>query len=514
MNWRFILAIIILVVLTTILCIIAQRKSLVDNFDKIRCDPLYMPFVSLIKPDVNATENYHYCTQLSSQKAMPNYFKDFMGHIDLRQKASDLLKMGEQDISLGLKFIGARLTSFFGKLFTGFTAMENAVNIVSNKIGTIMKKIGAIVVLIFYFTMNFFNACKLMVILPTWAFLGMWVAVASTTLTAGIAWVSAWAAVFPPVVIALVAVAVALTIVMAITLTLTLFTQTQYNVAESKSYCCFARTTDVVCKNDEIKKMNDIEIGQELDNKGNHVLGKLITINSSKMVDYDGICVCNDHFVYESSSWVHAGKNKKECKPENVVVCLVTTKNQFVCKSNKSGKKYIFCDYEESKESSLVISEIILKSLNCSIKPNIKYENGEADNVLSPTAKIYMQDGTIKNIQDIEINDVCLHNNTVLGIYESKTEPVWFDVNGVPMNARQIFWNGDSWFKIYHKYDVIQRLDNENTVYRHIITSSGIIPLYHPKVKIMYIRDFIETHDQNTNKEIDNLIHEFLKKKT
>ena len=53
-------------------------KRLTDNWDQHRCDPMYMPFAGVVKPDISSEENFTYC----SNSMAGHYFSFLTDGID------------------------------------------------------------------------------------------------------------------------------------------------------------------------------------------------------------------------------------------------------------------------------------------------------------------------------------------------------------------------------------------------------------------------------------------------
>ena len=505
MIW--IVSLVTLIIITLALSVYAYKNDLLKNFSKIRCNPFYMPFISLINSKVSSKKNYDYCVQQTTQPGFANMFNDIASGMNNQAKVGSLLEIGLDDLFTNLSSIGQQLTSFFDRLQKKKDIIGHLFHISILKIGSMLGKIGTSVIVIVYAILSAMNVTKVFLLFPQWIITCFWLmsvmAAVLMSIHLGIAIALYILLIYAGAITNAIS-AVSYLIVFITLLTISIMMQIEYDAAQNRSYCCFNKSTKIITKYGN-KSINDIQLNDILDNE-NIVLGIIQVERTYGMYLLDGIMVSGDHLiindnhiqpVYQQSNVIPT------INKDNIVYCLVTSNNRISCigKSNT----YNFLDYEEDNLCSCQIAIITLSSYNCYLPIIDKYETGDRDNVLASNSIILMYDSSTKLIQDINIGDILYDGITVIGIYKASCNPIFMDVEGIPMNARQIFYKYNQWQKVYHKYNSICNIPHVN-VYYHIITDQGYLHIFHPIFNYLIIADFIETRKSDAIQKINNLI--------
>lgn len=514
MMIAFALSLAVLLLTSVFYIISVYRRELNGRFESIRCNPVFMPFVTIINPEVSASENQSHCVNEKSKNELKRHFTGVSQGISEQSKATALFQSKASDLTTGHSSSLTQIKSFLDSISSKVKAATHVSGIVGIKIGTFFEKIGALVVVCFNFLMTLLNMMKFMVILPRMFLVALWVfvflALVSALINLSIAAYFLYLWLIPKAIVPSLLGAWALALHVAL-IRLTAPLQQAYDLANERSYCCFAPQTMIaVQKFDEVRyqAIRDIQPGQSL-GPTSVVLGRLDVVGHKNVSDCDGIFVSADHYVYKNKTWQHAGGSLAPHPPARLC-CLVTSNNRIICRSPKSSRRYLFTDYEESRGAAASVARVVMDSLKCYLPVQGSFERGECDNVLSPDVWVAMCNGNTCQPHNIKIGDRLANESVVVGIYRGIVKPKCVDMDGLQMNARQIYWSGVQWKKVYHDYAGACSSAFQGPFY-HFITTHGTIPLWHARLGQVVVRDFLETNDPNAHAKIDTMIAAILK---
>lgn len=168
---------------------------------------------------------------------------------------------------------------------------------------------------------------------------------------------------------------------------------------------CFDKNTEFIMKNHSKKKIQDLEVGDILEN--NDTITAKIKVNTcnSKMFKLNDIIVSGNHNVFYDNKWIPVSSHPFGVKIENYLepylYCLNTSSKKIIINNTT------FCDWDELYGDKL--DDLIFK-------PNLIHnlmDGGFVSNTL-----ISLKNGLKKKICDIKIGDILKDEVNVYGIVE------------------------------------------------------------------------------------------------
>lgn len=144
--WAFFRIILILIATTILTSMISLRFSTKD-FEKIRCDPTVIPFVSILNPEISTLDNFHYCiknivtplvkknTSKTLDKPVDEITKDVS---ESTKRVAEILQDSNQFIDRFQKSQNSIKEAFERSKFMGFYITQKIQNFFSKMISTIV----------------------------------------------------------------------------------------------------------------------------------------------------------------------------------------------------------------------------------------------------------------------------------------------------------------------------------------------------------------------------------------
>jgi len=239
-------------------------------------------------------------------------------------------------------------------------------------------------------------------------------------------------------------------------------------------FFCFSGETEVKMRDNKEKRIKDIKEGDEL--KGDNIVISIMELKSDKnnMFIYNGIEVSGSHKVLENNKWIEIKESKESKKIEwdekKNVYCLNTSKGKINIKNK------IFKDFKETINMNLLhkYNKYYLNLLNNEIIKEIRdgkdyYQPGIID---VGDNKIRMNNGEMKDIKEIEVNELLEGKNKVLGKIKSKE---LIDIYKIGKK----YLSGKTVIKIKNNYRLVEEIEEkeyitsrEEEIY-HLIVSEG-----------------------------------------
>jgi hypothetical protein len=408
----FIIITIILILIISYCLIMINAQPIIDDWANQRCKPNIIPFAGLIThPEgVSASDytsqNFNYCTQniLSSITGtalepltfitnllnnmvdkIKNNIQSVRGMFDkvrtMFQEVSQEIMGRVINITIPLQQIVISFKDLLAKIQGTMTA---GLFTVLGTYYTLKSLLGAIA----QFIITILIALAIIIVV-LWIIPFTWGAAIASTVT-------------------FVAISIPLAIMLAFMVDV-LHVQTNLKIPRVK---CFDKDTEITLNDGSIKKISEIKTGDILID--NNEVTACIKVESKGSVVYnlDDIVVSNSHIVKYMGKWIPVSKHPDAIKyayyTEPYLYCLNT--------SNKTIqiKKYTFTDWDEIYDND--IDEIMANpfmSINKLDEIHCKLDSG-----FKGDTKIKLNDGTLRDIKDINVSDVLENGEEVYGIVE------------------------------------------------------------------------------------------------
>jgi hypothetical protein len=448
-----------------------------DNWVKYRCYPIYMPFASWINPDVSVQENFYTCLNMFGQAVMDAALDPIYSLFDvIHSILGDLMNSTNIFRTIFAKITNVILTvvgTVFGKIFNGMGAvltMLGKVRDISHRITGSEWYVGFIAQTAIDMIMSVVNFTMTLI------------KIVVTLLFA----ISIILSLFYPPILAF-----------AITL----------GAAVGITYC-FDPDTPIELATGNPIAIKDVQIGDILSG-GSVVEGVLRFKNHSKVSLHwlDGIVVSGYHKIFHDGKVLHVHEHPRAVPVNSGItelICLITNDHRIRIRG-KSGDCYEFTDYEEDLDPD-VMRQIELLTWGYSVDaPGLP---GLSENTLVP-----LMGGSCKSIAELKIGDTLACGGIVDGIIRHNGEcQSWVTLDDIAMTESQPILLDDYLVPILAKDETTaEERTHTGDAYSIVLrNSNGWFLVENPFGKHYVVRDYLETHDEETLVEIEDIVLESL----
>ena len=464
-EFIFDIGIYLLIFISLLLYIILKynRKNIINNWDKYKCNPLVMPFASFF--DKDPTENFNGC--------MWNGYKPNFG----------ILIKPFNTMNDSIKLIIKKL---FEQLNSIRTMLNPIRNFVEGATAMVYKKIEGIMNLTMFTFLKMNNLMK-----RTFANFRLMVYALETSQNAiQSTWngplgkiARFWA---PPI------------------------DWVTGAVEDTAEFFCFEPSTKVLLHNKLSIEISKIKIGDKLFHN-NNVIGILDMIGVDNYYNYNGIIVSGNHLVYDNDNkkWTEvslATGSKYVYIPEiKNVICIITANNTIPI-LDTYGNIHNFADYLETNDNSVMKYQ---RSLIYNRLSMVTEDIPLGYNLIDSKTPICIQNNKYTLISNINIGDQLYDNNIVVGIikqYVGEIDVILTNSNIMYSLSNIILYN-DRWKTI----KMIQKSYN-TTKYSglmyNLITTKGFY-----QTDKFIVRDYLELHSTKIYDDVRALTLRILNKK-
>jgi hypothetical protein len=222
---------------------------------------------------------------------------------------------------------------------------------------------------------------------------------------------------------------------------------------------CFDKNTKIQMFNKSFKSIENIQCGDILMNNIKVTAKMKLNANDITMYELNGIIVSGSHRVMYENKWIYVKdhpKNKVVLNySEPYLFCLNTTSKKI------NIKDLIFCDWDELYDNNLE------KILNCKINQNNKIIKETSnihfylDNGFTGETNINLENGIVKNINQIEIGDILVNNNIVYGLIEIDIK----DLSKLPHEYLGSSNLNNKYDKLYHLLTISKKININSIIY-------------------------------------------------
>lgn len=419
----------LVVILVCVYCYVMIRsESIKRDWVNQRCNPNIIPFAGLInKPDnMSATEytseNFRYCTQTvlkNVSNAAVSPYTDILGTLtnmsgDFTSSMNDAREI-TSTIRNNLSGASNIVVEKVEAIITPLKPLFDAVNTVFAKTNGVMTAflhtINGLYLTLKSLIGSIAELCVDTLVIMAAAVLVLW---------ATAIWV--WPVAIPA------GIATALYGVLATMLVpLLIFMKSASTVQTS---VCFDKNTTLVMNDGNKKTIVDVQVGDVLSGT-NVVTAKLkLSAAGAKMYQLDGVIVSDSHTVLYKDKWILVSKHPDAVKIDNYIepyiYCLNTSSKQIFINDT------CFADWDEIYTPNHV--DCLKKNAGFTSSIHESMDSGFPGNT-----NIQLQDGSTKEICNIQVGDILLQGEKVYGLVEIKAD----DLNQYKYNfGKNVFIDG------------------------------------------------------------------------
>jgi len=464
---------IIITFAVVVICAYCYAKTniqpIINDWPNQRCKPYYLPFAGFItKPEnISATdytlENFNYCTQnilssITGTMVQPLTF--------IANTINNLLSDVSQDINSARAMFNKVRTFFqtiteeiMGRLMNIMIPLQQIIISFRDMIGKIQGTMtaGLFTLLGSYYTLqSLMGAIAQFLIIILIAMAAMIILFWLIPFTWGAA-------------ISMTSIFIAISIPLAIMLTFmmdVLQVQPDLSIPTLK---CFDKNTELLMKDGNYKKICDINIGDNLYYDGLVTAKMKVETNGSIMYKLNDVIVSNTHLVHYKNKWLrveeHPDAVKLELYNEPYLYCLNTNSKTMYINST------LFSDWDELVGNNFI--KVTHNAINNRIISSSEIHK-LLDSGLFGTTPIKMQNDEIKEIKTIEVGDILVNGEKVLGIVEIDGKTVK-NQNECILGKNTI--NGTSKLYVYDKNNIVALHNLQNATNKRTCINQD--KLYH-----------------------------------
>jgi len=405
-------------ILVCVYCYVMIRaETIKKDWINQRCKPNIIPFAGLInKPDnMTATEytveNFSYCTndimksisktslspftQITNQMTnIASVFNESLNVIrELSSSMKDSLGGATDVISEKVKAVGAPLQHVFS-IFK-----------------IILAKINGVLTVCMYSVLGMYSALKVLVNSIVDMSVGVLLTIAGIIIAFMVlAFVPFVGPIFASLA-AVMTVGYAFCLAMLVPLITVLTSATKAPSASLKA--CFNPSVEITMNDGTTKRIVDIQVGDILSDS-NVVTAKFkLSSFGSEMYSLNDVIVSHSHTVYYKDKWIPMSNHPDAVKivnyTEPYIYCLNTSSKEIII----NGMHFV--DWDE------IYTDEHIDNLRTHAKFNGSIHT-EMDSGFIGNAKIVLNDGTSKEIRNIQIGDILQHGERVYGLVEIKAD--------------------------------------------------------------------------------------------
>lgn len=391
-------------------------KNLKSKWSSIRCNPLYIPFVSMInKPQDKSSldftaENFSYCTssilkQIVSDFLAPIYYVYNVINSSVSDVKNDIQKVRQRIYSI-VQNIENIDKSIMGKVFSSVIPLQH--NLI--KMRTIIEKAQSIGLTSVYTTIaGYFSIITIIKVIVNLAigFLIM--------LTAAIVPLLIFIFTIPIAAPLLVLFGVIASLLLVVIIGLQPIIHKVPGDIPKKPHC-FDENTLLEMKQNMYKKIKNVKVGDVLKYNGTITSIFKVLKGKNKMYSINGIIVSEDHSIYRNGTWI-TSKEHPDAK------LLHNYTNEYIyCLNTESGTitidGIVFSDWNDIEGHEYYFIKKYLEIYNKK-QYNLLDLHKDLEYGFFGQTQVELLDGNSKQIQKLELNDILINGEIIIGLVET-----------------------------------------------------------------------------------------------
>jgi hypothetical protein len=438
---------------------VQYKKYIYDNWSKYKCNPLIMPFASLINPSVSTLTNFNSCISEMQVFYMDIITSPLYAILSTLQGIMTNMLEIINSIRGQIGLIRNRIRIYIQSFIQKFENIELNLRVFIIKLKSVVEKMEGILVVAQYTFIILSYALEWIFKIPGLIALSIIIILVATAILICF---------FFPYICALIGLLAA---------------------SVGIAYC-FDKNTYILMANNSYKKIKDIKLGDFIKD-GDEVIGILKGFHNNDMYNYKNIKVTGEHLVFDDGVW----KKVKNCScsykiklKSKFVYCLLTENNIIKTKHNIR-----FTDFNEINDTDLnskINNDIInyrnknkkeskdknkKESKNKNKKRNIKNENKELETMecgFEGKTKIKLMNGCEKYIKNIKIGDILENNIIVKARIKMKMDDIkLFNYKNIIVSGSTPVYENNKWIRVYEsKYKSEYKVKNKNKYIYHLGT--------------------------------------------
>ena len=162
--------------LITLLVLFKQaREYFIDNFDKYKCRPWFMPFVSLVKPEVDASTNLQKCMSHSCGSVFAALTTPFLNITESLGTGMNIAHSNFEQVQRNHLHLGNDLMHVFGESNKHMGKVQAMATYMFLKMKAVFDKLMAMVFDFYFALVSMLDMVNLMILMPQYFVAGLFV---------------------------------------------------------------------------------------------------------------------------------------------------------------------------------------------------------------------------------------------------------------------------------------------------------------------------------------------------
>ena len=381
------------------------------NWNSEKCKPHIIPFAGIINPAPNKSstqttkDNFNYCINGILEEVAQVFLKPIQYSLNVSSSNLKNITGSVNNIRKVVSYFRNQISSITQVVMGRFLNVMMPLRFSLIKLKSIFQKVEGILVSSLFTVLGSYYALK--------SFLGAFIQMLLIFLgiLAGmivLMWIFPWtwpSAIAASAFFALLAIPLAIVIV---------YLQHIVDISKPKSKpSCFDKNTIIQTKNGP-SKISNLKTGVVLEN--GEVVTSFFKLDSNiDMYNFRNIIVSGDHRVIDDNNYIYIREHPEAELIENYnepyIYCINTSSKKIIVNN------IVFLDWDDmTPEEDKIVKEALIERENTN-----NYDNLNGGFVKD--TKIELQNGTTKNIQDIEVGDILVNNIQVYGCVRVKNLP-------------------------------------------------------------------------------------------
>jgi hypothetical protein len=260
---------------------------------------------------------------------------------------------------------------------------------------------------------------------------------------------------------------------------------------------CFDPTTPLRLADGSVIAIKDAKLGMKLAATPNNPTPEITSIfefdgSRTPMACVDGVTMSSEHYVQNAATceWIPASAHPRAQPASSIprLICLNVTGHEF----SVGNAGLVVADYDEHSSPDVILktqrlAEKCLNGVDVREQPPNDYELG-----IDPTAEVYMNDGTWKQLDQIQLGDNVWNAGRVYGIVSESVNSI-STYNSIQISASQLVYDCANHKWIRNLHNCVSQSKN----FKQLITVHGsAFRIRSPITKYeLYVRDYREVQD-------------------
>lgn len=151
------------------------REYFLDNFDQYKCKPWFMPFVSFVRADVSAADNFQKCMGESCSSVFAAMTTPFLGMSESLGKGMNIVSSNFEQVQRNHLYMGNDMVHVIAKSTNEMGRMQAITTYMYMKMKAIFDKMLATIFDLYFAMVTMLDMVNIMILAPQYFIVGLYV---------------------------------------------------------------------------------------------------------------------------------------------------------------------------------------------------------------------------------------------------------------------------------------------------------------------------------------------------